>query len=78
MPFKLQSVYTIHTYVRTCVIQTGAFFGYNITHSNLFDYEDDDLRHKSLAEMKKMVSLYNYAATYFTLHVCTYLIGGCF
>ena len=50
---------------------TGAFFGYNITHSTLFDYEDDDLGHKSLAEMKQMVSL--QLIVLHALHVCNYI-----
>ena len=57
----LKFVMYIHTYLPHVIpTQTGAFLGYNITHSDLFDFEDEDLGHKSLAEMKKMVSLQLY------------------
>jgi len=54
---------------------TGPVLGYNLTHTTLFDYERDDLRGKSLAEMEKLASSYfTYNIALITVYIFSYSV----
>jgi len=63
----------VHMCLRMYVGTTGPVLGYNLTHTTLFDYERDDLRHKSLAEMEKLASSYFTFILQLYVHNCLYI-----